>query len=273
MSGPLNKTLGRSSLVENLFSWVLLFFVGLFFCAGVIMYKMEAFHKSVEDVIMYDRIQVSLALEEPKPPEVQEINEVKKKLKPTPQKSAENNTPIDLTKKPPVITEQEIEEKLLPPQERKQVRQVYGLKKVYSQGLGAGGPAQDAIVGKLGNTLNKEYDTLSATPGDLKGEPSAAPVSSAASVTKYPKLKPDFRNRKPQYSKEMLQNRVEGAVKARIMIGSDGTVKKVEILSDLGYDSADIAREFLMGLQFEPAMRGDAAVSVWIPFSIRFELI
>jgi outer membrane biosynthesis protein TonB len=271
MSGPLNKTLNRSSLVENLFSLVLLFFVGLFFCAGVIMYKMETARKYSEDVIMYDKIQVSLALEEPKPPEVQEINEVKKKPKPPPQKSTENNIPIDLTKKPPVIEKQETEDE--PPQERKQVRQVYGLRKVYSQGLGAGGSAQDAIVGKLGSTLDKEYDTLSAASDDLKGEPSASPVSSAASVTKYPKLKSDFRNRKPQYSKEMLQNRVEGAVKARIMIGADGTVKKVEILSDLGYDSAQIARDFLMGLQFEPAMRGSAAVSVWIPFSIRFELI
>jgi hypothetical protein len=27
-----------------------------------------------------------------------------------------------------------------------------------------------------------------------------------------------------------------------------------------------------MTLQFEPAMRGEQAVSVWIPFTIRFEL-
>jgi outer membrane biosynthesis protein TonB len=78
---------------------------------------------------------------------------------------------------------------------------------------------------------------------------------------------------KPQYSKEMLQNRVEGAVKAKLLIASDGTVKQVEILSDIGYDSGEIAKAFLLTLQFEPAMKGDQAVSVWIPFSIRFELI
>jgi hypothetical protein len=71
----------------------------------------------------------------------------------------------------------------------------------------------------------------------------------------------------------MLQNKAEGAVKARLLIGADGIVKKVEILEDIGYDSAEIAQNFLMTLQFDPAMKGDDPVSVWIPFSIRFELI
>jgi outer membrane biosynthesis protein TonB len=71
----------------------------------------------------------------------------------------------------------------------------------------------------------------------------------------------------------MLQSRVEGVVRARILIGADGAVRQVEILEDIGYDSAEIAKEFLMTLRFEPAMRGEQAVSVWIPFSIRFELI
>jgi len=276
MSGPFHKTIKRSSLTENLFSWILLLFVGLFFCGGVIMHKMEIANKSDDSVIMYDRIETSFVMEEPKPePPKPEV----KKPAPSPAPRIVETAPIDLTEKPPVIEKEEIkEEEVQPPQEeQRQVRQVYGLRKVYSQGLGAGGSSQDAIVGKLGNTLNKDFDTLTATDSDLKGgqggtAPAAAPVS-AASVTKYPRLKSNFRNRKPQYSKEMLANRVEGTVRVRIMIGADGTVKRIEVLSDIGYDSAEIARAFLMDLQFEPAMRGDTAVSVWIPFSIRFELI
>ncbi|MCL2690120.1 MAG: energy transducer TonB [Chitinispirillia bacterium] len=282
MSGPyhndsFHKTLNRSSIIENLFSWILLLFVGLFFCGGVIMHKMEITKKSDDNVIMYDRIQTSFVMEEPKsePPKPE-----MKKPRPSPAPRAAEAAPVDLTEKPPIIKEEEIKEEEpqeQPPQEQRQVRQVYGLRRVYSQGLGAGGSSQDAIVGKLGNTLNKDFDTLTASDSDLKGgqggtAPAAAPVS-AASVTKYPRLKSGFRNLKPQYSKEMLANRVEGTVRVRIMIGSDGTVKRIEVLSDIGYDSAEIARAFLMGLQFEPAMRGDSPVSVWIPFSIRFELI
>jgi len=273
--GSFHKAPARSSLIENLFLWMLLFFVGLFFCAGAVMYKMETADKSDDNnVISYDRIQVSLEVEKPKP-------QVKEKPKPVPKKIAEEAVPIDLTEKPPVIEKEEIKEEEQiqpPPQQERQVRQVYGLRKVYSQGLGAGGSSDDAIVGKLGNTLNKDFDTLTAADSDLKGQPGTAPAAapapvSAASVTKYPRLKSGFRNLKPQYSKEMLANRVEGTVRVRIMIGSDGTVKRIEVLSDIGYDSAEIARAFLMDLQFEPAMRGETAVSVWIPFSIRFELI
>jgi outer membrane biosynthesis protein TonB len=225
-------------------------------------------------------------MDEPKPETKKE--EPKPKPAPPEKKLVVDDTPVDLTQKPEPVKEEKKEEPEEQPaakQEEKPkdpppARQVYGLRRVYSQGLGAGGESQDAIVGSLGNTVNKAFDTLTATADDLKNRrggqgKSADPqaTSSAASVTEYPRLKSGFRNLKPQYSKEMLQNRIEGVVKARLLIGSDGAVRKVEILSDIGYDSAEIATEFLMTLQFEPAMRGDDAVSVWIPFSIRFELI
>jgi len=262
--------------MDRLFSLILITTVALFFLAGAALYRMG------KDGMLLDSpaqaaVQASFVMDEPKP----EVKEEKPKPKPVEKKKTEEIIPVDLTKKPkPVKEEIKEESPEEPPAKQEQKpppRQVYGLKKVYSQGLGAGGSSQDAIVGKLGNTLNKGYDTLTATKDDLSGGQGggkgAGPVSSAASVTKYPRLAAGSRNLKPQYSKEMLQNRVEGAVKAKILIGADGTVRKVEILSDIGYDSAEIAKEFLMTLQFEPAMKGDQAVSVWIPFSIRFELL
>jgi len=258
--------------MERLFPFILLTTVALSLIAGAILYRMGKTGLLL-DSPSYDVIQTSFVVDEPKP----EAEHEKPKPKPVEKKIKEESVPVDLTEKPEPVKEEVKEEP--PPVEQEQKpppRQVYGLKKVYSQGLGAGGDSRDAIVGKLGNTLNKDYDTLTATSDDLKGGRGghgAGPVSSAASVTKYPRLKAGFRSLKPQYSKEMLQNRVEGVVKAKILIGSDGTVKKVEIISDIGYDSAEIALEFLMTLEFEPAMKGEHAVSVWIPFSIRFELI
>jgi len=263
--------------MERLFPFILLTTVALFMLGGAVLHKMGKTGLLL-DSPTYDVIQTSFVVDEPK----EEVKEEKPKPKPVEKKKVEETIPVDLTEKPPEPVKEEVKdepEEPPPVQEppKPPVRQVYGLKKVYSQGLGAGGNSQDAIVGKLGNTLNKGYDTLTATKDDLRGNPrggaGTGPVSSAASVTKYPRLAAGFRSMKPQYSKEMLQNRVEGAVKAKILIGSDGTVKKVEILSDIGYDSAEIATAFLMTLQFEPAMKGEEPVSVWIPFSIRFELI
>ncbi|GBU21325.1 hypothetical protein R80B4_01214 [Fibrobacteres bacterium R8-0-B4] len=266
--------------MDRLFSVILALTVAIFFTAGAILYRMGK-GDLLLDTKDPDAIRASFVMDEQKA-KVKEAEKPKPKPKPEEKKKTEEIIPVNLTKKPEPVKEEEVKEEVKEepkPPDPKPVRQVYGLKKVYSQGLGAAGDAGDAIVGKLGNTLNKAYDTLTATADDLKrrsgsgqGE-GAGPVSSAASVTKYPRLKAGFRSLKPQYSKEMLQNRVEGAVKAKLLIAADGTVKQVEILSDIGYDSGEIAKAFLMTLEFEPAMKGDQAVSVWIPFSIRFELI
>jgi len=264
--------------MDRLFSVILTLTVALFFSIGALLYKMGK-GDLLLDTKDPDAIRASFVMEERKH-QAKEAEKPKPKPKPE-KKKTEEVVAVDLTKKPEPVKEEEVKEEVKeePKPEQKPVRQVYGLKKVYSQGLGAAGNAGDAIVGKLGNTLNKAYDTLTATAADLKGKPGgqgqgeSAPVSSAAAVTKYPRLKAGFRGMKPQYSKEMLQNRVEGAVKAKLLIGADGLVRQVEILSDIGYDSGEIAKAFLMTLQFEPAMKGDQAVSVWIPFSIRFELI
>ncbi|MDR2578109.1 MAG: energy transducer TonB [Chitinispirillales bacterium] len=268
--------------MDRLFSIIQFTVITLFFLVGVLLYRMETSNILLGTPRM-EAIQTTFVMEEQRP-------QVREEPRPAPQPQpilrprVVEDIPVDLTEKPEPVKEEVRQEQppepQEPPQER-QARQVYGLRRVFSQGIGAGGSSQDAIVGRLGNTLNKELDTLTATADDLRGTgtgsgqgPSAAPpVVSAASVTNPPRLKAGFRSRRPEYSREMLQNRVEGVVRARLLIGSDGMVRQVEITSDIGYDSAELAKEFLMTLQFEPAMRGDQAVSVWIPFSIRFELI
>jgi TonB family protein len=153
-----------------------------------------------------------------------------------------------------------------PPQENTpepEPRRVYGVRKVFAKGLGSGaGGSAAGIISKRGNTLDKEPDDLVATEADLTGE--LAPIST---VSKAPQLKSRVR---PEYTEEMLANRVEGIVKARLLVDVDGRVKAVEILEDIGFGSRDVAAEAFRRLHFEPALRDDLPVAAWITMKYRF---
>lgn len=172
--------------------------------------------------------------------------------------------PIDLTKKPKMAQKKDdIVEQKKP--EEKKVRRVYGLKKVYSKGLGAGGSLSDAVVGKVGNTINKDVDTVKATKEDLKGD-----VVSVTTVTKNISIKNFV---KPQYSKEMKDAGVEGSIRVKVLIDIDGKCKKAIALNDIGYDSKQRAIDACFKSEFYPARRGEEPVAVWQIISIKFKLI
>jgi hypothetical protein len=174
--------------------------------------------------------------------------------------------PVDLTEKPllgqttedatPDNTAAETEEP---------VRRVYGLRKVYSTGIGAGGAAADAVVGKLGNTLNADIDTVTATEEELKGK--IAPVTTVYAM-------PRFKVRvKPAYSRAMIDHGVQGVIRARLLVDTDGRVKRVTVLDDLGYGSKQKVYEACWKLVFEPAkLRDGTPVAVWLNIPFRFEL-
>jgi TonB family protein len=175
--------------------------------------------------------------------------------------------PLDLTNDAQIV--KEAPEDPLPQKQpeprRKKVRKVFGLRKVYSTGLGAGGSMSDAVVGKIGNTINKAYDTVTATTTDIKGT-----VVSTVTVTSAPR----FRKRvKPVYSQEMIDNKVQGTVKVKVLVDIDGKVKKATCLNDIGYDSVGQAVKATMKMEFDPAMRGSDPVAVWIIVPIRFVLL
>jgi len=171
---------------------------------------------------------------------------------------------VDLTKQPE-LAQKEDDIPKEPPKDPPAQRRVYGLRKVYSTGLGAGGSMSDAVIGKLGNTLNKDIDTFTARPRDLKSQ--VAPVTTITTA-------PVFRKRvKPEYTKEMLDNKVEGVVKVKVLIDIDGRVKQAIALDDLGFGAAELAVKACYQMEFEPARRGDEAVAVWIIVPIRFVLL
>jgi len=195
-------------------------------------------------------------VERPKPPAVKNAETVKEES-------------IDLTGQP-VLKQQKDEIGETPPlpslqQVKQPPRRVYGLKKVYSTGIGATGNVADAIIGKRGNTLATDIDTITATESDLKAVPVAI-----TTVTEPPRIKVPI---KPEYTKEMLENRIEGVIRVKMLIDVDGRVKQAIVLDDLGFGSKEKVAEACFKMVFEPARRGDQPVSVWIPFKFRFEML
>jgi hypothetical protein len=172
--------------------------------------------------------------------------------------------PVDLTAKPP-LPETLTDNPPKPQPVKKKVRKVFGLRRVYSTGLGGGGSMSDAVVGKVGNTIDKEYDTITATKADIKGT-----VVSTATVTTAPRFKKVV---KPEYSKDMIDHKIQGTVKVRVLVDIDGKVKKATCLNDIGYGSATQAVRATLAMEFDPAMRGNNPVAVWIIVPIRFVLL
>ncbi len=240
-------------LVERLFKIIFSAVLALFIGGGLYLNSVEPIPQQISEKIA--RIKTQFLIQEKKKAEVKKEKKKIKKKKP-------KEKPVDLTKKPEL--KQKMED-VRPKVKKKKVRRVYGLKRVYSKGIGSGGSLSDAVVGKLGNTINKEVDTITATKEEIKGE-----VVSATTVTTAPRFK---KRVKPEYTKEMLDNKIEGVIKVKVLVDVDGKIKKARALNDLGHGSKNIAVKACFSMLFEPAKRGDEPVAVWIIIPIRFKLL
>jgi hypothetical protein len=188
---------------------------------------------------------------------------VQKKKETVNEKGSEE--PVDLTKKPLLGQKQDDITPAAGAVSEAPARRVYGLRRVFSTGFGATGGGSDAVIGKLGNTLNTDIDTIIPSKDDLKGE-----VVSITTITEAPRLKVSI---KPEYTREMIDNKVKGVVRAKLLVDIDGKVKKVILYNDLGFGSREKLIEAFSKLEFEPAMAGSEPRAVWIPFTFRFELL
>ena len=80
-------------------------------------------------------------------------------------------------------------------------------------------------------------------------------------------------NPQPRYTEEARENKVEGTVQLRLLIGSDGLVKRVTIVRGLPDGLDEQAIQAAYQLRFKPAMKGGEPVayqqSVLIEFNLR----
>lgn len=248
---------------DTLFGLLLLLSLLAFFALGIYMRTRPA-PPPQKTVPSREGIKTSFIV----PEEKQEETAPPPSLPPKPEKPEEK--PVDLSDNPVPDQKKEVrvekqDQPETKPVKKKKARPVYGIRKVYSRGLGASGAADDAVIGKRGNTLNKSIDDDSATVEDLQGE-----VVSTTTVERYPQYK---RKPRPQYSPEMLERSIEGVVKVKCLIDIDGTVKRAIPLNDLGYDSRKRARQACLKALFDPALRDGKPVAVWIVVPIRFTII
>ena len=121
---------------------------------------------------------------------------------------------------------------------------------------------------------NKWLAVIEIEEGRVYGHPAteadlAGPLAPLSTVTQAPVLTDRV---KPEYTPEMIENRISGVVQARLLVDTDGRVKDVEVTQDLGFGSRESAVAAFRKLRFKPAMRGAEPVAVWIRMKYRFVL-
>jgi hypothetical protein len=242
---------------NSLFGIISVLTIAAFFSAGLYLTTVKPKPVAQFDEKKIEMIQTQFLIAEKKKPEPPKPK--------APEKKAESKEAIDLTKAPLLNQKEDFTAPQTQQATPQTARPIYGLRRVFSTGFGAGGSVADAVIGKKGNTLNKDIDTLTPTPQDMKGQ-----LVSITTVSTAPRLKHDV---KPEYTKDMITAKVEGVIKAELLVDIDGKVKEVKILNDLGFGTRERARDAFLQWEFEPAMRDNKPVATWITYSIRFVLL
>jgi TonB family protein len=77
---------------------------------------------------------------------------------------------------------------------------------------------------------------------------------------------------RPNYTEEARKNKIQGTVRARVLVGSDGIVKQLTIVRGLpdGLNEEAIRAAFQM--RFRPAIKSGRAVAFWTTLEVDFNL-
>lgn len=85
--------------------------------------------------------------------------------------------------------------------------------------------------------------------------------------------KPVAKNRPmPRYTERALQNKVEGTVSLRVLIGSDGLVKQAKVTKGLPDGLDDQAIKAVFKIKFDPAMKDGQPVATWVNVEVGFTI-
>jgi TonB family protein len=78
---------------------------------------------------------------------------------------------------------------------------------------------------------------------------------------------------RPNYTEEARKNKVQGSVRARVLVGADGLVKQVKIIGGgLPNGLSEEAIQAAKQMRFHPAMKNGEKVAYWVTMDIEFNL-
>jgi TonB family protein len=105
-------------------------------------------------------------------------------------------------------------------------------------------------------------------PGSRR-DPNHDRANAAAAVD----VKPVPLNRpRPNYTEQARQNKVQGLVRTRVLVGADGMVKQVQIRGGLPDGLNEEAIRAAYQMRFKPASKNGQAVAYWITVDIEFNI-
>jgi TonB family protein len=76
----------------------------------------------------------------------------------------------------------------------------------------------------------------------------------------------------PRYTEEALQRQLEGRLRMHLLVGTDGKVKSVRVVSGLGYGLDEQGISVAYSTTFTPAVREGASVQYWVVYQIDFRI-
>jgi TonB family protein len=76
----------------------------------------------------------------------------------------------------------------------------------------------------------------------------------------------------PRYTEEARNNKIQGTVTMRVLVGADGQVKNVRVVRGLPDGLGEQAIQAAYQLKFKPAMKDGKPVAFWMAVSVEFNL-
>ena len=124
----------------------------------------------------------------------------------------------------------------------------------------------------VGNTLHGAPDQVARDPASVKPY-QAETYAPAAQVTELPRPLNGPVSLRKYYPPPALKDGFEGDVVLRLLIDADGTIARVEVVSDPGQGlGAAAARMVRAEYRFSPARVNGTAVATTVPFTVHFTL-
>ena len=123
-----------------------------------------------------------------------------------------------------------------------------------------------------GNTLRGAPERTAPAPESVKPY-KAEQYAPAAQVSELPRpLNREALNLRRYYPAQAKRSGFEGDVVLRLLIDADGSIAKVDIVSDPGQGLGPAAAQAVRELRFSPAKVNGVAVATTVPFTIHFTL-